>query len=272
MFCAGFTRYSDSIGRRLAAASMDPDWGENYWEIPNPEWKLEQERIEKGVIATFQALWRGYNTRKKYRAVKWIIVKCSTYAEMVSDWHAAYKWLPRIAAVVQIQRIWRGYITRPKYYEEYAMPHYPIGTQVSIIFDKTTNNERLWTGQIISRVDKASRRVLIEWNGWGYIPRWYIVKFDADGEIRMYHHNHLEMLMDEANEWKKDRNWTRTRDGKRLDYWYRCKDTKFRMLFPSTGRIMPTYTIDRLQWLHFCKPYKPIAHEHTFGLTSRLPH
>ena len=67
MFCAGFTRYSDSIERRRAAAANDPDWGENYWEIPNPVWKLEQERIEKGVVAKFQALWRGYKarTRKK---------------------------------------------------------------------------------------------------------------------------------------------------------------------------------------------------------------
>ena len=67
MFCAGFTRYSDSIERRRAAAASDPDWGENYWEIPNPVWKLEQERIEKGGVTKFQALWRGYKarTRKK---------------------------------------------------------------------------------------------------------------------------------------------------------------------------------------------------------------
>ena len=112
MFCAGFTRYSNSIERRKQEAAMDPDWGENYWEIPNPVWKLEQERIEKGVVAKFQALWRGYATRKKYRAVKWIIANCSSYADMVLDWFVAYKWLPRIAAAVQIQRIWRGYKIR----------------------------------------------------------------------------------------------------------------------------------------------------------------
>jgi hypothetical protein len=152
------------------------------------------------------------------------------------------------------------------------MPHFPIGTPVSIIFDKTTRYERAWTGRIISRVDKASRRVLkAGWNGWGYIPRWYLVKFDADDEIRMYHHNHLEMLIDEAKEWKKDRNRSRARDGKRLDYWYRCKDTTFRKLFPSTGRILGHQNIDQLQWLHFCKPYKPIAHANIFGLTARLP-
>lgn len=114
MFCAGFTRYSDSIERRRAAAANDPDWGENYWEIPNPVWKLEQERIEKGVVTKFQALWRGYATRKKYRAVKWIIANCSSYADIVLDWFVAYKWLPRIAAAVQIQRIWCGYKARKR--------------------------------------------------------------------------------------------------------------------------------------------------------------
>lgn len=49
---------------------MDPDWGENLWDIPTPVWKYEQERIEKGVVAKFQALWRGYATRKKRAAEK----------------------------------------------------------------------------------------------------------------------------------------------------------------------------------------------------------
>lgn len=271
MFCAGFTRYSNSIERRRDAAAIDPDWGENYWEIPNPVWKLEQERIEKGVVATFQGLWRGYSTRKKYKAVKWIIAKCSTYVKSVICWSSAFKWLPRVAAAVQIQRIWRGYNIRSKRTGVvHEMPHYPIGTRVSIIFDKTTRHERPWTGRIISRVDKAPECVLTSWNGLGYIPRWYLVKFDVDGEFRMYHHNHLEMLIDEAKEWKKDRNWTRARDGKRLDYWYWCKDTIFRKLFPSTGSILGHQNINQLQWLDFCKPYKPIAHPNIFGLTARL--
>ena len=58
MFCAGFTRYSDSIDQRRIGAAMDPDWGENYWEIPRPKWKFEKERIEKGVVTTFQR-WRA---------------------------------------------------------------------------------------------------------------------------------------------------------------------------------------------------------------------
>jgi hypothetical protein len=65
MFVAGFTRYSDSIATRLSIAAMDPDWGENYWEIPRPVWKFASERIEKSVVTTFQALWRGYRTRKE---------------------------------------------------------------------------------------------------------------------------------------------------------------------------------------------------------------
>tara|TARA_B100001250_G_scaffold383822_1_gene378080 strand:+ start:178 stop:657 length:480 start_codon:yes stop_codon:yes gene_type:complete len=47
---------------------MDPDWGENLWEIPHPVWKFAEERIEKGVVSKFQALWRGYTTRKKSAA------------------------------------------------------------------------------------------------------------------------------------------------------------------------------------------------------------
>lgn len=70
MFCAGFTRYSHSIERRAQEASMDPDWGENLWDIPAPVWKYERERIEKGVLAKFQALWRGYTTRKERAAEK----------------------------------------------------------------------------------------------------------------------------------------------------------------------------------------------------------
>ena len=64
MFVAGFTRYSDSIATRLSIAAMDPDWGENYWEIPRPVWKFASERIEKSDVTTFQALWRGYRTRR----------------------------------------------------------------------------------------------------------------------------------------------------------------------------------------------------------------
>ena len=69
-FCAGFTRYSHSIERRKQEAAMDPDWGENLWDIPTPVWKYERERIEKGVVAKFQALWRGYATRKERAAEK----------------------------------------------------------------------------------------------------------------------------------------------------------------------------------------------------------
>ena len=214
MFCAGFTRYSESIDSRQQAACMDPDWGENYWEIPRPVWKLEQERIEKGVVATFQALWRGYATRKRN-------------------------------------------LTSPRF----EMPHFPIGMEVSVVFNKTKNSKgKVWTGRIISGVYAAPRLAQVGWTGRGYIPRWYVVKFDADGEIRMYQHNHLEMLIEEAEEWKKDRSWTRTRDGISLDSWYSIQADIFKKRFPHTGHIMSRDKIDHPQWLHFCKPYKPQYH------------
>ena len=222
MFCAGFTRYSDSIERRRNAAAMDPDWGENFWEIPSPVWKLEQERIEKGVVATFQALWRGYATRKRKLA-------------------------------------------NPPF----KMPHFPIGMEVSVVFNKTKNSKgKVWTGRIISGVYAAPRLAQVGWTGRGYIPRWYVVKFVADGEIRMYQHDHLEMLLEEAEEWKKDRNWVRTRAGISLDWWYSLQVDLLKKRFPHTGHIISYNNIDHPQWLHFCKPYKPQylpSHRPQFG-------
>ena len=214
MFCAGFTRYSDSIERRRNAAAMDPDWGENFWEIPNPVWKLEQERIEKGVVATFQALWRGYATRKRN-------------------------------------------LTSPPF----KMPHFPIGMEVSVVFNKTKNSKgKVWTGRIISGVYAEPRLAQVGWTGRGYIPRWYVVKFIADGEIRMYQHDHLEMLLEEAEEWKKDRDWVRTRAGISLDLWYAIQVDLLKKRFPHTGHILSRHKIDHRQWLNFCKPYKPQYH------------
>ena len=65
------------------------------------------------------------------------------------------------------------------------------------------------------------------------------------------------MLLEEAEEWKKDRSWTRTRDGISLDLWYSIQSSILKKRFPHTGRIISYNNIDHPQWLHFCKPYKP---------------
>lgn len=47
---SGRTWYSDHIEDRQAAAAMDPDWGENWWDIPNPEWVLGRIHVEACII------------------------------------------------------------------------------------------------------------------------------------------------------------------------------------------------------------------------------
>ena len=45
------TAYSDDIERRLTAASMDPDWGEDISAIPHPEWRWQtDERLAEAII------------------------------------------------------------------------------------------------------------------------------------------------------------------------------------------------------------------------------
>ena len=44
------TAYSDDIERRLTAASMDPDWGEDISAIPHPEWRWQTERLAEAII------------------------------------------------------------------------------------------------------------------------------------------------------------------------------------------------------------------------------
>ena len=127
MFCAGFTRYSDSIRRRVTEACMDPDWGENVWEIPEPVWKFEEERIEKGVVAKFQALWRGYTTRKERVAEK---------------------------AAAQVEE------------EFYRENKHRIGSNTAILFNLGEKTEALYSCEIteIARFPKQSLHVLVRFH------------------------------------------------------------------------------------------------------------
>mgnify|MGYP001370690813 CR=1 FL=1 len=127
MFCAGFTRYSDSIESRRSAACMDPDWGENLWEIPHPVWKFAEERIEKGVVAKFQALWRGYTTRKERVAEK---------------------------AAAQVEE------------EFYRENKHRIGSNTAILFNLGEKTEALYSCEIteIARFPKQSLHVLVRFH------------------------------------------------------------------------------------------------------------
>ena len=88
------------------------------------------------------------------------------------------------------------------------------------------------------------------------MPRWYLVKFDVDGERRIYQHDHLTMLIEEGLKWKDGRNKTEVRDGKRLDYWYSGRNTEIKKFFPKTGLVQFTCNWEK-QWQEFCKPFVP---------------
>lgn len=86
-----YTAYSKSIEDRMAIASNDPDWGEDIWNIPHPEWKWETERIAAAVIPLQKKWVRRRNAKwakKMMNATKTLDL---AKAEAVYDWQ--HKWL-----------------------------------------------------------------------------------------------------------------------------------------------------------------------------------
>jgi hypothetical protein len=81
MFVAGFTRYSDSIARRRDLAAHDPDWGENWWDIPDPDWKLEEERITAS-LTKLQRKWKGWKQRQ-------LLQNSSVSGGTLQDWQVS---------------------------------------------------------------------------------------------------------------------------------------------------------------------------------------
>jgi hypothetical protein len=63
---SGSTWYSDHIEDRMAAAAMDPDWGENWWDIPHPEWVLGSDRVET-AITKLQKRFKAWKKRQTIR-------------------------------------------------------------------------------------------------------------------------------------------------------------------------------------------------------------
>ena len=280
LFTAGGTHYSESIQDRRNRASFDPDWSEDWCEIPNPEWKYESDRIEKGVVATFQALWRGYRTRKEYKAISWL----AAHGSALSNWDCVEiccrRWFPKIVAAIQIQRIWLGYQKRTVFKTELAMasvnmPVFPIGTSVSILFDKNTEYEKPWKGTIVSRVDKATIMEIRDWTDDDLVPCWYVVKYDIELRKRIYQHDHLVSLIEEcekrkaryfqsSNSYKEHiqnirlaiERVKKTGIRRRPDR-YEVTANALKALFPETGYIIPDIC-GKKAWRNFCKPYKPI--------------
>ena len=68
MLVSGHTWYSYDIGCRQQAAAMDPDWGENWWDIPDPQWVLKSARIRVG-ISKFQMKVRELKRKQRFRRV-----------------------------------------------------------------------------------------------------------------------------------------------------------------------------------------------------------
>lgn len=68
MLVSGHTWYSYDIGCRQQAAAMDPDWGENWWDIPEPQWVLKSARIRVG-ISKFQMKFRELKRKQRFRSV-----------------------------------------------------------------------------------------------------------------------------------------------------------------------------------------------------------
>jgi len=59
------TAYSNDIERRLSAAAMDPDWGEDIWAIPRPKWTWQTERLAAAIIPLQRKVKKKW--RKIYR-------------------------------------------------------------------------------------------------------------------------------------------------------------------------------------------------------------
>ena len=59
------TAYSHDIERRLMAAAMDPDWGEDISAIPHPEWRWQNERLAEAIIS-LQRKWKKKKEQRKW--------------------------------------------------------------------------------------------------------------------------------------------------------------------------------------------------------------
>jgi len=200
MFCAGFTRYSDSIERRRAAAANDPDWGENYWEIPSPEWKLEQERIEKGVVAKFQALWRGYKARmRKKEGDKFLKFAQDEFngsireAEIslvmadikeirsVEDYDLCPELMARLSRLRLKLKTLDGIDDMIAKYIERRL----FDRGVRVVFNRGESTEKIWPGKIVHVYDGEEGAL-------------FTVLY-SDGDRRTYSDTKLNILLDECH-------------------------------------------------------------------------
>ena len=187
MFCAGFTRYSDSIERRRAAAASDPDWGENYWEIPNPVWKLEQERIEKGVVTKFQALWRGYKARmdkfnasireEEIRRTMSVIKQIKS----IDDYDLCPDLMIRLNKLrITLKKLHGVDDMIAKYIERRLFDR-----GVRVVFNRGEPSEKIWPGKIV-HVHEGENGAL------------FTVLY-SDGDRRTYSDTKLNILLDECH-------------------------------------------------------------------------
>ena len=77
------TAYSQSLQKRIAIASNDPDWAEDIWNIPRPKWRWGKERLAAAIIP-LQKNWRRKKWMKKIADAVTVLDKASK--------EAIYKW------------------------------------------------------------------------------------------------------------------------------------------------------------------------------------
>ena len=187
MFCAGYTRYSDSIERRRAVAANDPDWGENYWEIPSPEWKHESERIEKGVVTKFQALWRGYKARMdKFKgsireAEISLIMAEIMEIRSVEDYDLCPELMARLSKLRLKLKTLDGIDDMIAKYIERRL----FDRGVRVVFNRNQPSEKIWPGKIV--------HVYEDENGALFTVLY------SDGDRRTYSDAKLNLLLDECH-------------------------------------------------------------------------
>ena len=113
------TAYSHSIDQRIAAAAFDPDWGEDLFDIPRPNWKWETERLSKAILPV-QRWWKKILTQKR--------------------------WAEATARTVCTRRVnWEEHLKGTSGCWHWGL----VGEHCEVLFNANTLNEAVYSGEIV---------------------------------------------------------------------------------------------------------------------------